>query len=282
MAVKAAKKSYRAKTYRVRRRSGEVLGDLFRAVCLLLSVFVLTCSFIYVYSCLLSSPYFEIRETSVRGLKELTEKDILTLAQIKTAGNLLAVNKTAIKKNIKLNPWVKNIYIGRELPGRLVIALQERQPLALVEKGGDFYLVDVEGFLFKKLSDDDYVDLPVITGFEEGNKTKEPLFLSAINLVKLLEGSRSYAYLGILSEVNIDSHYGLSVLTEKGMYLRLGTGDYESKLKSLKIVMADLEKKGMTRGYLSIDLADASKITVQRRDGVARVQGDARGKRYRM
>ena len=137
---KRLKTSYGAKKYRLRRRFTGVFGDLLRSTCLLFSIAALSFSFIYIYNCLLSAPYFEIKETSVRGLKELTEKDILTLAKIKPAQNLLAVNTGAVARRVITNPWVKNIYVGRELPNRLVLEVKERTPLALLKQTGDFYL----------------------------------------------------------------------------------------------------------------------------------------------
>lgn len=276
------KKSYDAKRYRMVRRFGEVSGDFFRALSMLFCAAALTCAFIYVYSSLLSSPYFAIRETSVRGLNELTEKDILTLADVKPAQNLLAVNKKAIERRVGDNPWVKNIYVGRELPDRLVLELKERQPLALFKSKNDFYLVDTEGSLFKKINQHDEVDLPVITGVGQEEITKEHFFKDALDLVKMLEGNRKYSYLGTISEVNIDELFGLSMLTEKGLYLKLGKDGFEDKLGNLKIVMADLEKKGMAKGFLCIDLGDASKITVQRKNIVVKGQGEAKGRRYQI
>jgi len=276
------KKSYKAKRFRLRRRFTGVFGDFFRAICLLFSITALSCSFIYVYSYLLSSPYFEIKETSVRGLKELTEKDILTLAQIKPAQNLLAVNTGAITSKVSENPWVRNIYVGRELPNRLVLELQERNPVALLKKADNFYLVDTEGTVFKKLSKNDEVDLPILTGFDQDSKTKFRQFSRALILLKTLSNSRQYSYLGSIAEVSMDEIYGLSVITDKGFYLKLGLEGFENKLKNLKIVMVDLEKKGLKKSYLCFDLCDESKITVQRKNTVVRTQPDEKGKRYRI
>ena len=259
-------KSYKAKRYRLTRRFSEVFGDFFRAGCVLLSVAVLSCAFIYVYTCFLSSPYFEIKETSVRGLKELTEKDVLTLAQVKPAQNLLAVNKSAIEKRILANPWVKNIYIGRELPDRLVLELRERQPVALLKEKNDFYLIDTEGNVFKKVNESDEIDLPVISGLDGKEAAKTPSFLEALRLIDILHNSSQYAYLGIVSEVNVSKVFGLGVLTEKGFYFKLGTDGFESKLKNLKIVMDDLAKRELTNGWLCIDLVNPSKITIQQKN----------------
>jgi cell division protein FtsQ len=142
--------------------------------------------------------------------------------------------------------------------------------------------VDSDGSVFKKLSKNDEVDLPVLTGFDEADKTKSKPFLGAINLLKTVFNSRQYAYLGAISEIHIDEIYGLSVLTETGLYLKLGMDGFESKLKQLKLVMADLEKRGIKKGSLCVDLCDESKITVQRKNAFVRTDQDKKNRRYRI
>jgi cell division protein FtsQ len=270
----------KAKKNRVRRRFTGMSGDFFAAVGLLLTVVVLTTFFVYVYNLLISRSYFEIKEISVRGLKELTEKDVLELADIKPAQNLLAINTDAVIRRVTANQWVKSVYIGRELPDKLVLEVQERNPLVLVKQANDFYLMDGEGFVFKKLGKSDEVDLPIFTGINGKDKIKTPLFLSTLNLLKTISGSSKYNYLGIISEIHIDDVFGLSLIFDTGLYLKLGMGDFERKLGQITLIMADLEKRGMKNGYLCIDLSDESKVTVQRKNAPGRIEQSNKGQQY--
>ena len=269
----------KAKKNRIRRRFTSISGDFITAMGLLIAVVALSSIVIYAYSVLISGSYFEIKEISVRGLKELTEKDVLASAEIRPAQNLLAINTDAVIRRVAANQWVKNVYIGRELPNKLVLEVQERTPLALVKQGNDFFLMDGEGYVFKKLGKSDQVDLPVLTGFNVQDKTKTPLFLSMLHLLKTVSGSSQYAYLGTISEIHIDDVFGLSLISGAGLYLKLGMGGFESKLKKLTLVLADLEQRGMKNGYLCIDLSDESKVTVQRRNAPGRIEQD-KGKQY--
>ena len=226
-------------------------------------------------------PYFEIKEVSVRGLKELTEKDILTLAAIPPQQNLLSVNTEALVKRVAANSWVKNIYVGRELPNRLVLEVRERNPVAMVKQTSDFYLMDNEGFIFKKLGKSDEVDLPILTGIDGKEKGKSKLLLSTLNLLKTMSASGRYNYLGAISEVNVDDIFGLSLLTDAGLYLKLGKNDYENKLKQLNVVMADVEKRGMRKGYMFVDICDITKITIQHKNASGRTEPAKKGKQFR-
>ena len=270
----------KAKKNRMRRRFTSVSGDFFAAMGLLLVAVVMTSVFIYAYNFLISRPYFEIKEISVRGLKELTEKDVLASAEIRPAQNLLAINTDAVMRRVAANQWVKNVYIGRELPNKLVVEVQERSPLVLVKQASDYYLMDGEGFVFKKLGKSDEVDLPILTGIKAEDKTKSPLFLSTLNLLKTISVSSQYAYLGTISEIHIDEVFGLSLISDTGLYLKLGMGGFESKLKKLTLVLADLEQRGMKKGYLCIDLSDESKVTVQRKNTPGRIEQSNKGKQY--
>jgi cell division protein FtsQ len=270
----------KTKKNRIRRRFSDISGDFFTATGLLLVAVFLCSLFIYAYNFLISRPYFQIKEISVRGLRELTEKDVLASAGVKPAQNLLAINTDAVIRRVSANQWVESIYVGRELPDKLVLEVKERTPLALVKQDNDFCLMDAKGFVFKKLGKSDEVDLPIITGVDEKEEIKSQLLLGTLNLLKTVSKSSQYAYLGTVSEVHVDNVFGLSLISSTGLYLKLGTTDFENKLKQLKLVLADLENRGMKNGYLCIDLSDDAKVTVQRKNVPDRKEPGSKGKQY--
>ena len=271
------KSEIETKQNRIRRRFSNISGDLFAA-----AIVFLTLIFVYSYSLLISIPYFQIKEVSVRGLRELTEKDILASADIKPMQNILSVNTNAVERRICANQWVENVYIGRELPGKLVLEVKERTPLALVKQVDDFYLMDVKGFVFKRLGKNDAVDLPIITGIQEKGQTTSPLLLSTLTFLKAMSISEEYSYLGTISEINIDNVFGLSLIFDKGLHLKLGTAGFENKLKKLKTVLTDLENRGMKTGYLCVDLSDDSKVTIKRKNIPERMARNDKSKQYQI
>ncbi|MBN1470601.1 MAG: FtsQ-type POTRA domain-containing protein [Syntrophaceae bacterium] len=270
----------KTKQNRIRRRLNGLSDDFFAASVLLSAAVFLSFMFIYLYSSLMSESYFQIKEISVRGLRELTEKDILTSANIKPAQNLLAVHKDAVIRRICANQWVENIDVGKELPGKLILDVKERTPLALVKNADDFYLMDMKGFVFKRLGKSDEVDLPIITGITEKEQTKSPLVLGTLGLLKTMSRSEKYSYLGTISEINVDDVFGLSVIFDKGLFLRLGKDGFENKLEKLKTVLADLENRGMKNGCLYVDISDDSKVTIKRKNIPEKVETDNKGNHY--
>jgi len=276
------KVSLEAKKNRLRRRLIGALGESIGALALLATATFFSVLFVYAYNYLLSAPYFEIKEISVRGVKELTEKDILAMAKIQPRSNILAVSTDVVAGRIAVNPWVKHIYVGRELPDRLVLDVRERTPIALLKQAGNFYLMDGEGVVFKKLSKGDDVDLAIVTGVDIQAKVQSALLAEALKLLETLSTSDQHALLGTVSEMHVDEVFGLSVLTDKGLHLKLGRENFTGKLHQLQIVLSDLEMRGMKNGHLFVDLADVSKVTVQRKDTLEKSQEQKKGPQYRI
>jgi cell division protein FtsQ len=276
------KVSLEARKNRLRRRMLGALGESLGALGLLAAATVLGALFVYAYSTILSSPYFSIREISVRGVKELTEKDILSMANIRMRSNILSVNADTVAKRVSTNPWIKSVYVGRELPDRLVLEVHERTPIALVKQGGSLYLMDVDGFVFKKLSRADEVDLAILSGVDVRAKSPSVLVGEALKLLERLSTADQHMFLGEVSEIHVDEVFGLSILTDKGLHLKLGRENFAGKLNQLHVVLADLEKRGLKNGHLFVDLADISKVTVQRKDALGKAQDQKKGPQYRI
>ena len=279
---KMLKANYEARMSRLRRRVVKGIGEYLGAMGLLMAIALLSSLFIYAYSYFLSTPYLEIKETSVRGLKELTEKDVLSLVEIQPGQNILAVNVDVLARRVAVNPWIKNVYVGREFPNRIVVDVRERYPIALVKQGSEFYLMDSDGNVFKRLAQGDEVDLAIITGINVQDKTKSKLTLDTISLLKVFSGSNLYSFLGAISEAHVDDVFGLFLLTDKGLYLKMGVSDFEKKLRKLALVLNEREKRGISNNYLNVDLADAEKITIQQKSAQDRTQPDKNGKQYRI
>ncbi len=273
--------SLEARKNRLHRRMIGAVGESFAAVVLLFGAALSGAGFIYAYSAVLSAPSLQIREIAVRGVKELTEKDILALAKITPQANILAVNADAVARRIRTNPWIRAVYIGREFPDRLVVEVRERTPVALVKQAGTFYLMDADGFVFKKLSRGDDVDLAIVTGVDVKAPTQPALVLQALKLLQAL-GAEAHESLGTISEISVDEVFGLSILTDRGLHLKLGRDNFEGKIRRLDVVLADLEKRGLKDGRLFVDLTDVAKVTVQRKDALGKAQDEKPGPQYRI
>ena len=258
-----------AKKHRARRHAGGVIRELGRVILLTGAIAAVAAALLIGYDWIIRCPYLAVRETVVRGCKELTEKEILTLAAVRPSANILAVNPDAIARRIRSNPWIREVFIGREFPDRLVIVVRERTAVALLQREGGLYLLDGDGEPFKKLESGDEANLPVLTGFVSGGRTNESLVKKSIVLLNYLAGSNGTPAIGTVSEVHGNETFGLSLFTDTGLCLQLGFDGFESKFQRLTPVMADLDRKNLKVGFLLIDLSDPAKVNVQQRNLLA-------------
>jgi cell division protein FtsQ len=257
---------WEARKNRLRRRVGEVLREIGRALLLTAAIALVTAVLLIGYDRILCSPDLRIRETVVKGCQELTEKEILTLASVSAPSNLLTINRDAIARRIQANPWVQEVFVGREFPDRLVIVVRERKSVALIEKEDGLFLVDGQGTPFKKLESGEESDLPVLTGCVRGGAVDEVLLKKSLSLLNELAGIKDRPEIGKVSEIHGNETFGFSLFTDAGLCLQLGFDGYENKLKRLGPVMEDLDRKNLKTGFLLIDLSNPAKINVQRRN----------------
>jgi len=279
---KVSQSALRVRKNRLQRYFRHFLRDF--AVCTLIvgATLLLTSSLIYLYSYLLSDPYFQIRETVVRGCREVTEQEVLSLASLYPEQNLFSIRAEKIARRIESNPWIKKAHVGRELPDRLIMEVRERVPLALVERKQDLQIVDREGVIFKNLGQDDNPDLPILTGCYKNGILQAKLFKKSLELLTYLSDTKQAPIsCENLSEIHLDEIFGLSLITDTGLCLVLGFDDYVNKLRSLPAVLEGLEKKNVDMALLHIDLRDPAKITVQSKAKSVPSKAPAEGKEYR-
>jgi len=263
---RAFRRKLETKKYRLKRRGRTILIDILRSILLIVVVMISGVILISAFNFTISAPCFRIRETVVRGCRELTEKEVLLLGTARLSQNLLALNKEAMAKRISSNPWIKSVSIGRELPDRLVVQIQERSAIAVVRQDANLYLMDRDGIIFKKLEKNDEGDLPVLTGFYSRGKLNESLLKNAKNLLNDMAISKLSPALDSVSEIQGNEVSGLSVFTDNGLCLVLGIDDYRTKLKRLSPILEELDRRQQKEGFLRIDLRNPLKVTVSRRN----------------
>jgi cell division protein FtsQ len=263
---RAFRRKLEARKYRLKRRGRTILLDMTRSILLICAVMVIGVLLIFAYNFTISAPCFHVRETVVRGCREVTEKEVLRLGSVTSSQSLLALNEEAILRRITANPWIKTATIGRELPDRLVLQIVERSAVAVIRQDANLYLMDREGVIFKKLGKNDEIDLPVLTGLYVQGKLNEPLLKSALRLLGDLSVSKSYPTLERISEIQGNEVLGLTVFTDNGLCLVLGFDGYGDKLQRLSPILEDLERRPLGGGFFRIDLRNPLKVTVSRRN----------------
>lgn len=261
---------------RLKRNSGKIYREALSACALLAVVVAVAAVMIFCCNFLLSTDLLRLEKIEVKGCERLTEKDVIAVAGIGPAQNLLALRTDAIAARIKNNPWVKDINITRNFPHAVAVSITEKKPVALAQRMSELYFIDAEGSVIKKLDNGEDTDLPVLTGFSEN----AGLVRKSIELLNFFAAETEYPQAKDIAEINGDDVQGLSIFLDNGLCLQLGLDDYSSKLKKFKLILADLGRRNIGSGFLLIDLHSPGAITVQKR-GAQPLEKEKQHKKYK-
>lgn len=193
---------------------------------------------------LLTSPRFAVRHVEIQGLAWLRDDEVRAAAGIEPGQNLFAVDEVAVARRLEQLPRIKRARVVRGLPDRVVLAVEERTPFALVVRAGRLYWVDEAGHLLGPEPRAVVPRLPVITGLTTGGESRPATdgaeVQSATALLRML--LRAGGGLATrLSEIHVGrADAGPVLYTEDGIEVRLGRDWTEEELGRLDGVVAQL------------------------------------------
>lgn len=79
---------------------------------------------------------------------------------------LMTLDRTAAAKAVERLPWIRRATVEPQLPDAVHIRVVEYEPYALQLSDGALFIVDKEGYVFKKADPDEAFDLPILTGMK--------------------------------------------------------------------------------------------------------------------
>ncbi len=220
------------------------------------------------YLVALSTPIFKLEDVGFKGIKRVSQAELLQKGGLANGVNLLALNIREVKKKMESIAWVKSVYLHRELPNKLEVVVAEHQPIFLVLVQQELYYLSSEGVLFKKAEVQEEVTLPILTGlgakdWSPAGQLGSPMLSELVALKGYLSQGRDPFYPDKLSEIHYDPDCGFSLYTlERGIRISLGRDDLQTRLKRLEKVWAELEKRPNLLTLKGISLQFGQRVIV--------------------
>ena len=218
------------------------------------------------------SPRFDIAITEINGLQQISQNQVLLkISELaRPDRNLVSFDLDRLRRDLELIPWVKTVVVRRVLPDKLIVDIEEREPVAFARVGQVTLLIDEEGTLLEnnpeKLS---RADFPVILGMESGyapevlrrNRERITVYLQLIHSL-----DRGGAGLSRdLSEVHLQDPGNVSVILDGDTVLvYLGETGFQKKFRRYLAASRELKKK--YRNLDSVDLRYRDQVVVRTLD----------------
>jgi cell division protein FtsQ len=213
---------------------------------------------------------FRVQKVMVTGCKTLTAPEVIAAAKVPMARSIFDVEFAPIAKRVEALPFVQKAQVSRIFPSTILIAVQERKPLALINRAG-LWPVDDEGVILprlqsqRRMNDPASYDTPVLSGsafFNNGeNKELTAANRRVIEFLAELRSTNAMLYHSI-SELNVNSKNHLTFyLMDGAVPVYLGADNWMEKCDRLFIFLQHV--KPASGKFLTIDLRYENQIVTR-------------------
>jgi len=212
------------------------------------------------FSWLTRSPLFAVRTVDMNRCANVSLEEVWVIVRGNGSGILWSVPSKEIARRLSRHPWVRSVSVRKSFPDRLVVRIQERTPVAMVNLDVLHYL-DEEGRPFKRLTAYDPKNLAIVTGFSRGELLrKDPVTVRNLQkTLDLLRGVEAGSLRQNVSEIHFDAQDGYTVVTRNaGLQLKVGTMDVKDAIRRIETAMPRIS--GMPRASGIADLKTEGRV----------------------
>lgn len=251
---------------RIEERFQTILKRVIRMALYLLFLLIVSYSAYQLYTHLLEDSFFQVREVEIRGCQKIPKETLLSLAGIEGRPNLFSLALKEISERVESHPWVDQVRVQKVFPNRILIQIEERKPMAILQLEEPFY-IDSNGVIFSRVGDRDEYNFPFLTGLNRKMLDQDPegtkhLIGKALEFLKIVDQEKIPPLDGV-SEIRMGKISGIHCFTlTDGLEVRMGWDHFEEKIKRLYLIWSDLRKRGVPAAL--IDCNDLKRMVVKK------------------
>jgi cell division protein FtsQ len=211
-------------------------------------------AFASAYSWMTRSPLFTVRTVDMNRCSNVSLEEVWAVVRGDGSGILWSVSAKEVARRLSGHPWVRSVSVRKSFPDRLVVRIQERTPVAMVNLDALHYL-DEEGRPFKRLTAYDPKNLAIVTGFSRGDLLrKDPVTIRDLRkTLDLLRSVEAGPLRRNVSEIHFDAQDGYTVVTrDAGLQLKVGTMDVKEAVRRIEAAMPRLSGMGRSSGIADL------------------------------
>jgi cell division septal protein FtsQ len=245
---------------RAKKAASQRTQNVFFTLCCLLLLASVVGGIAFGAKRILNSLFFANSDYSLKTIEvnsdgNLSRDTILRAANIAEGQNIFSIDLPRVQEKLATLPQVEESRIQRILPGKIVISIQERRPVAWVvppdTNTGSFnfedaYLVDRRGILLKTKSlAPEYLGLPLIIGVGTSNcQAGQPLeqdeVKAALDLIRCSSEILQARFQ--IQSIDVSKQYCLQVTDKQRASVTFGVDEIEWQLHRLETVLNYCDK----------------------------------------
>ncbi len=239
---------------------------LFRISCGMVLLAMISLLFIYLYGCLLKSPYFRLEQVTVTGLEASEKGELLESAGLQGDLSLLTINLNELKESLEKRPWIRRVHLEKQFFHALSIEVEKERVWALVSDGG-LYCMNRWGEVFTEADETGDLDYPIVTGIEREEEDRNAQLMCAVEVLGLLEKEGAPWSLDELSELHVrkDGHVAL-YFSSLPLVIKIRGNELSHRIHDLRKLVKHLKDTGrisMVKG-INMDYEDAAVVSFRK------------------
>jgi cell division protein FtsQ len=205
---------------------------------------------------------FRITEVAINGRKQLTQDEVLAIGGVNGRSSLLFLDASAVRDQLKANPWIAEATVLKLYPGHLQIDLVERSAFALWQQDGRLSVIADDGAVLEPYMSRRFLSLPLVVG--RGAETHARDFLALLSRYPQVRAATKAAiFVG-------ERRWNLRL--KEGLDIRLPENDVGNALAALSKL--DRDEKLFSRDIVAVDMRLPDRLTVQLSDDAAKARED--------
>jgi cell division protein FtsQ len=206
---------------------------------------------------------FRVAAVALTGHRRLSDQEVLAAAGVTERTSLMFLDVDGARRRLESVPWIAQATVRKFYPGRLEIALEEREAFALWQNAGKISVIAADGTVLGAHGERHIPRLPLVVG--PGAAVKAQEILALIDLYPAVKEQ-------VRAAIRVaDRRWNLRL--KNGLDVRLPETDVARALDLL--VVLDRDKKLISRDLTAIDLRLPDRVTVRLSDDAAAAREQA-------
>lgn len=196
---------------------------------------------------------FKVRNIHVQGATPMAERAVLEAAGLSIGQPILDVDLDKVRKSVEGVGWVRDAQIVRLLPDTLVVAVSQRETLAVWQNRGRTWVIDSSGRPIPEADAGRFPELPLIVG-DGANEGAAQILQAVQSRPRLVERLEAI--------VRVDGRRWDLRLKDGGL-VQLPAVEEESAL--IQLDQLDRRQRILELGFERIDLREPGIVAVRPR-----------------
>ncbi|MEW6662252.1 MAG: cell division protein FtsQ/DivIB [Bacillota bacterium] len=212
------------------------------------------------------SGFFALTHIEVLGAEQLEPSEVRKLAALPLGSNLWRIDEIQVIKNVKAHPKIGWVQVARQLPGTLIISIQERKAACFIPTDRGFVELDSTGVALRILDQVSGNRLPLITGstVKQHPLPGERVVAANLELGLKMLSSMPQILRQSTAELDVSNKESISLYTTEGTRVIMGAPQLlQEKYQALVDVLSLKDQVGPRNPVDYIDLTHPERPAVK-------------------